>query len=402
MVGTDVYYKKNIGYKYRGVDFDFRVSQGTFSSYNIDNGTQRLLRTLTSQGINNYNKVFDLGCGYGPIGIILKKVYPKSTVHMVDRDALALEYSRQNAQLNNVNDVQIYGSLGYDNVREKDFNLVVSNIPAKVGEPVLLHMLQNAKYFLVPDGKVVVVVIDEIVEYVSRVLASDDIKILYTNKWPGHTVFHYEFVQKAISGSKPSSFNTGIYFRGEKDIVFEGHKINVKTAYGLSEFDTLRFETELLLDALHSLKSRQFDRTMVFNVGQGYLSIALSKSAKITEINLVDRNLEALKVTKTNLEINGFPTGNISIYHRIDIQLDKNRRFDCILGVLDEDDGPAVHELYVDQAAKQLNPNGYLIVASSSTAITRVESYIYKNKLFLVSDRRKAKGKSVIVLKKKS
>src|SRR5216684_2970136 len=95
----DPYFKKIVQYKYRDNNLEFRVSQSLFSSYAIDTGTQRLLRTLASEKFDAYSKVLDLGCGYGPIGIALKSAYKPSIVHMVDRDALAIEYSRQNAEL---------------------------------------------------------------------------------------------------------------------------------------------------------------------------------------------------------------------------------------------------------------------------------------------------------------
>jgi len=158
----DAYFKKDVTYNYRGENLKFHVSQSLFSSHDIDLGTKRLLRTIETEGLNKYDKVLDLGCGYGPIGISLKSFYEPSIVHMVDRDALALEFSKQNVELNNLSDIKIYGSLGYDDVTEKDFDFIVSNIPAKVGEPVLSHILEDARFYLRPRGKVAVVVIDAI------------------------------------------------------------------------------------------------------------------------------------------------------------------------------------------------------------------------------------------------
>src|SRR5260221_2878662 len=110
MKNSDVYFKKEIPYDYRGKKLKFNVSQALFSSFDVDNGTRHLLQTLMSEKIDKYDKVLDLGCGYGPIGISLKSFYPSSDVHMVDRDALALEFSRQNVELNNMDGFHIYGS----------------------------------------------------------------------------------------------------------------------------------------------------------------------------------------------------------------------------------------------------------------------------------------------------
>lgn len=73
MDNFDAYLKKDISYNYRGKELKFYVSQALFSSHSIDLGTNHLLKTLTSEGFNKYNKVLDLGCGYGPIGNSLKR-----------------------------------------------------------------------------------------------------------------------------------------------------------------------------------------------------------------------------------------------------------------------------------------------------------------------------------------
>ena len=91
----DVFYKKTISYCYHNHNLNFHVSQTLFSSQDVDIGTRRLLSNLTSEDYT-YSKVLDLGCGYGVIGISLKSVNPEGTVHMVDRDSLALDYTRKN------------------------------------------------------------------------------------------------------------------------------------------------------------------------------------------------------------------------------------------------------------------------------------------------------------------
>src|SRR5579859_6355428 len=116
------YYKKTIHYKFENYILSSKVSQDLFSSLDIDHGTQRLLRTLLFEKIDTFKKALDVGCGYGVIGIILKKICPNAEVHMVDRDALAIAYTKENVILNDVTNKSIaYGSLGYDNISDRDF-----------------------------------------------------------------------------------------------------------------------------------------------------------------------------------------------------------------------------------------------------------------------------------------
>ncbi|MBP5187397.1 MAG: methyltransferase, partial [Clostridiales bacterium] len=57
-------------------------------------------------------KLLDLGCGYGPIGIIMKRVFPSMEVTMVDINHRAIELAKQNAEANSVKCVDVHPSDG--------------------------------------------------------------------------------------------------------------------------------------------------------------------------------------------------------------------------------------------------------------------------------------------------
>ena len=399
----DAYFKKLIEFTYKGNNLNFRVSQTLFSSQGIDIGTQRLLRTLTPEMFRNTKKILDLGCGYGPIGIALGKVNMYSIIHMVDRDALALDYSRQNTKLNKIENVNIYGSLGYDEVTETDFDLIVSNIPAKVGEPVISHILHEARFYLRPKGWVAIVVIDAIADYVAEVLTDSSFKIIFHKSWPGHVVYHYEFSDMSNHTPAPSKtvFERGIYDRIGKDIMVGEVRTPFQITYGLSEFDTLSYETELILNNLKVTHDQLIDRVILFNSGQGIIPVALSKTTRVQEMVLADRDLLALKTSYRNLVLNGFPPNNVKVLHQVGIYRNNQDKADYIIGVLNEKDTPKVNEMFLRQAVFQLASKGLTILASSSTAITRLETLVRTEKLLDTSERKKYKGKSIIILRSK-
>lgn len=403
MDNNDVYYKKNVQFNYRNCNLNFRVSQSLFSSFSIDNGTQRLLRTLTSEGLNNFNKILDLGCGYGPLGISLKSVNRNCVVHMVDRDALALKYSCQNAKLNSANDIKIYSSLGYDDIKDVDFDLILSNIPAKAGEPIISHLLKDVRFHLQPKGRVAIVVIDAIKNYVIGQLADQGINILFRKAWPGHVVIHYSFSNNTNMVNKPdhSDFEMGVYDRKKIIITFKGIKIPIITVYGISEFDTLNYETELLMSGLKILEGRVINKAVIFNPKQGIIPVALTRSATVRKIILVDRDLLSLRNSKRNLVINGYSSTSIFQLHQEGISQTDPNNADCIIGVLSEKEESIVHAMYVRQAAQQMASEGLLLLASSSTAITRIETLVKTEKLLDVVDRWRLRGKSIIILKNK-
>ncbi len=404
MSDHDPYYKKTINFKLDEHNLEFMISQDLFSSQAIDNGTQRLLRTLLFEKINSFEKVLDLGCGYGPIGITLKKMCPPSEVHMTDRDALALQYSKTNATLNHVADnIHIYGSLGYDEVKDTDFDLIVSNIPAKVGNNVLTHIIKDARLHLRENGKVIIVVIDAIDEYIHKELITDEsIEITYERSWPGHHVYHYRFnsVKAQVISTTGSAFESGEYYRGRSDFLFKNTKILIKTTFHLPEFERSSYDTSLLLSSLERMTNTSL-AVLAFNPEQGYVPTAISHALHPTKLYLVDRDLQALKISQDNLIDNKYPEGKIVLRHQVGINIE-NQVFDLVVGSLKDKHDLEVYSLYITQAYEQLGTDGQFIVSSSSTVITRIEELLTKKPLFEVVKRDKYRGYSVILLRKRS
>ncbi len=126
----DIYFHKTVDFHAGKINLRFRTSQALFSSHNVDIGTRFLLRSIIESDYKP-GRILDMGCGYGPLGLTLKKLYPDSHVEMVDRDALAIAYSRQNAELNGLAGVEICGSLGYDDVQRTDFDLITCKYTGK-------------------------------------------------------------------------------------------------------------------------------------------------------------------------------------------------------------------------------------------------------------------------------
>src|SRR5437867_3725985 len=110
----DIYFKKEITYSFEGKVFKFDVGNTLFSTFELDHGTDVLLRAISLE--QKPTTILDLGCGYGPIGIILGNKYPKAFVTMVDRDLLAVRYSILNIEKNNIQNAEVFGSVGVEKV----------------------------------------------------------------------------------------------------------------------------------------------------------------------------------------------------------------------------------------------------------------------------------------------
>jgi len=396
MNNTDPFFKQNLSYKHGKINLNFNVSQDLFSSTFIDNGTQRLLRTLLYENIDTFNKALDMGCGYGPIGIALKASSPSAEVHMTDRDALALEYSKVNASLNGFNDLKIYGSLAYDSIKDTDFDLIVSNIPAKVGEPILRNMIIDAQDHLIEGGKAVIVVIDAINDFINRELSQDEnIKITFHRSWPGHHVYHYQFMTKRKAPNK-NTFNSGDFYRQTNSVKINNEEFELDVSHNLPEFDQLSYDTSLLLPYIEQLKIKPNAEVLNINPGQGYLPLAIARNIQNVSLLIPDRDLLALKTTEHNL--NKFKVHHTTS-HQVGFSLEE-KQLDAAIGVFPEKQNLEVYELYVQQITTQLKQNAPLVISSSSTVITRIEDLIHQSKSFELVRRDRDKERSVVEMRK--
>ena len=139
---------------------------GVFSPRSIDEGTIMLMKYI-EVGVSDI--CLDLGCGYGPIGLALAKHCTKGEVHMVDKDFVAIELANNNANLNNLSNTKAYFSDAFLQVpSEVKFDQVISNLPAKVGREQLSIILYDAFDALKPGGKITVVTIKGLKDFIKN------------------------------------------------------------------------------------------------------------------------------------------------------------------------------------------------------------------------------------------
>ena len=147
------------------VPLTLHTTWGIFSPRQIDEGTELLLKYIE---VKPDDDCLDLGCGYGPIGLTLAKLAPQGHTILVDRDFIAIEYSQKNIKHNNITNAEALLSNGFNQIRDRKFDIVVSNIPAKVGNEMLTLFLHDAYQQLKPGGKLYVVTINGLRDYMKR------------------------------------------------------------------------------------------------------------------------------------------------------------------------------------------------------------------------------------------
>lgn len=143
-----------ISTRIKDVDMVFETAPSIFSPNSIDQGTLAMLSVID---FLPSDKVLDLGCGYGVVGILAGKLIGEENVIMCDVSEQAIEYAAMNLRLNNAPDIRACLSDGYKNVAETDFTLILSNPPYHADFSVPKHFIEVGFKKLVLGGKLVMV-----------------------------------------------------------------------------------------------------------------------------------------------------------------------------------------------------------------------------------------------------
>ena len=143
-----------ISTRIKDVDMVFETAPSIFSPNSIDDGTLAMLSVID---FLPSDKVLDLGCGYGIVGILAGKLIGEENVIMCDVSEQAIEYATTNLRINNVPDIRIRLSDGYKNVGERDFTLILSNPPYHADFSVPKHFIEVGFKKLVVGGKLIMV-----------------------------------------------------------------------------------------------------------------------------------------------------------------------------------------------------------------------------------------------------
>ena len=149
----------------RGQVLNLKTTWGLFSPRAIDSGSQMLLEYLE---IAADDDCLDLGCGYGVLGLTMARLAPQGHTLLVDKDFVAIEYAEKNRHLYQIENACCLLSNGFDQIPSQQFDLIVSNIPAKVGKEMLYIYLFDAWKYLKPGGSFYIVTISGLRQFFKR------------------------------------------------------------------------------------------------------------------------------------------------------------------------------------------------------------------------------------------
>lgn len=130
----------------------FLTRRGLFSPDRIDPGTRLLLEACN---ISSGNRVLDVGCGYGPIGVVASA--RAALVDMFDCDCRAVALAQENLERNGL-EGRAFLAATLDGIMENSYDIVLSNPPTHAGSSILRSLFAHMVRVCRPSGYVGLVV----------------------------------------------------------------------------------------------------------------------------------------------------------------------------------------------------------------------------------------------------
>jgi len=158
------YYSRDLGdleskpaqftFNFKNHSFIFHTDNGVFSKDYIDYGSFALLKAFTPNDINL--PILDMGAGYGPLGIVISKLYNKETI-MCEINPRAYELILKNIE-ENKSLSQAFNSDLYEMVSDMKFSSIVTNPPIRAGKDIVYKIYDEAYNHLELNGELWVVI----------------------------------------------------------------------------------------------------------------------------------------------------------------------------------------------------------------------------------------------------
>ncbi len=286
-----------------GKELSFRLSHALFSSFDVDEGTRLLLKTVAQRvDLGRVHTAADIGCGVGVIGACLRAVSPGCEVLLQDRDALAVAFARENWQANRLGAAHVDCGLAFWRQRDRAFDLVVSNLPAKAGRPVLESFFRQAVRCLTPGGTIAIVIVATLADLARSAVDRMGCTVRHAESTRDYCVLH---VAKGDAEPAPAvPDDIGPYIRAKNRFTHAGTSYELETAYSLPDFDTIGYGLALQMDLLSDIAGGI--KMLIWNPGQGHLPVWLSKRrSPPQEISIAARDCLECEITSRNMTTQG-------------------------------------------------------------------------------------------------
>ncbi len=397
---------KEVSYKFMGTSFSFLLSQSLFSSFDIDSGSQLLLKSVaTWKGLPNTKSILDIGSGVGTLGICAgAKAAKDCHITMEDRNALALLYSYNNAIANALSPSQLTlrHQLMFEKENYSNYDLILSNIPAKAGEEVIKAFLEIAPFYLNPDGRVAIVIVRTLATMAVDWVKSLGYDILTCEKSKEYTVMHYSAKGEALKAARSDKvIGFDYYCRGEAEFLVKPYKYSLQTVWNLPNFDTEHFTFSQYVELIDSVLkkhegSQKTVKVAIINPEQGHFAefvrLISNRLDIATEISCFSN--DKLQLTTTTINIQEISHQNDTLM----LSQATSNKYDLI--VFNTNNATLNHEIsfFSNEIGEISKKEGYIIVSATSA-----HSNFYQKALkdFSFVRAKKTRGFRTLLLRRK-
>ncbi len=135
-----------------GKVLSFDTDAGVFLRGELDAGTELMIKSLPELN----GTALDLGCGWGALGLFVKARNPGLNITLADINERAVELSRKNALLNNI-ECEAVCSDGFSGIAGT-FDVILTNPPIRAGKRVIYDMFLKAREHLSASGALYIVI----------------------------------------------------------------------------------------------------------------------------------------------------------------------------------------------------------------------------------------------------
>ncbi len=146
--------RRELHFLYRGSRITVTVDRGVFASTALDPGTALLIERLDP---DPSDRILDLGCGWGAIGIAAARASPNGHVVLTDVNRRAALLARSNLRRNRLENAEVRVGPGFQPIGEERFDLIATNPPYHAGRELVLGLLEEAPRHLSDRGRLLIV-----------------------------------------------------------------------------------------------------------------------------------------------------------------------------------------------------------------------------------------------------
>lgn len=178
--------RRKVAFEILGQVFHLESEVSLFSKDDLDVGTRILLENVD---LTSFERLLDVGCGWGAIGIVAARVNERGHVIMVDVDSRAVRVASDNVHRLNLQDR--VSAIATDDIEliEGDFDLILSNPPFHSDRDALAGLFKKVASKTRKRGFLYIVV--------ERTYLTKFLKIL--EQTYGNTKIHFEDVKSGFA-----------------------------------------------------------------------------------------------------------------------------------------------------------------------------------------------------------